>query len=133
MDFQLLKEIVETPEAPGHEKPIRELVENLVQDHADECYTDGIGIGRCVTGKSLDNRISVYLLVEALRNAKSCGCDFYAVFTAQEKVGIRGARVAANKIQPDVGIALDITLANDLPGISLVTSLIEQIDQYHSG
>jgi putative aminopeptidase FrvX len=49
------------------------------------------------------------------------------------EVGIRGARVAANKIQPDVGIALDITLANDLPGISLVTSLIEQIDQYHSG
>jgi putative aminopeptidase FrvX len=74
-------------------------------------------LGDKITGKSLDNRISVYILLEAIRQAKNTQCDFYGVFTVQEEVGIRGARVAANHIQPEIGIALDTTLANDTPGI----------------
>lgn len=73
-------------------------------------------IGNNISCKSLDNRISVYILVEALKRAASTGVDFYAVFTVQEEVGLRGARVAAHAIQPEVGLALDVTLANDLPG-----------------
>ena len=73
-------------------------------------------IGNNITCKSLDNRISVYILIEALKQAESTGVDFYAVFTVQEEVGLRGARVAAHAIQPEIGIALDVTLANDLPG-----------------
>jgi len=74
-------------------------------------------LGDLVTGKSLDNRISVYILVEAIKQLKDIQCDFYGVFTVQEEVGIRGARVAANHIQPEIGIALDTTLSNDTPGI----------------
>lgn len=73
-------------------------------------------LGDCLTGKSLDNRISVFILIEALKKASSCNSDLYAVFTVQEEVGIRGARVAAQHIQPEIGIALDTTIANDLPG-----------------
>lgn len=73
-------------------------------------------LGDCITGKSLDNRISVFILLEAIRQAQNIQCDFYGVFTVQEEVGIRGARVAANHIQPDIGIGLDLTLANDTPG-----------------
>lgn len=73
-------------------------------------------LGDCLTGKSLDNRISVFILIEALKKASSCNSDLYAVFTVQEEVGIRGARVAAQHIQPKIGIALDTTIANDLPG-----------------
>lgn len=73
-------------------------------------------MGNCVTGKSLDNRLSVYILIEALRKVKQSQNSFYAVFSTQEEVGIRGARVATNSIQPDIGIALDVTLANDVPG-----------------
>lgn len=73
-------------------------------------------IGDNISCKSLDNRISVYILIEALKQAKSTNVDFYAVFTVQEEVGLRGARVAAHAIQPEIGIALDVTLANDLPG-----------------
>lgn len=73
-------------------------------------------VGNNITSKSLDNRISVFILIEALRQAASTGVDFYAVFTVQEEVGLRGARVAAQRIQPEIGIALDVTLANDLPG-----------------
>lgn len=73
-------------------------------------------LGDCLTGKSLDNRISVFILIEALKQAKRCNSDLHAVFTVQEEVGIRGARVAAQRIQPEIGIALDTTIANDLPG-----------------
>jgi len=75
-------------------------------------------IGNCISSKSLDNRISVYILIEALKRAKKTNCDFYAAFTVQEEVGIRGARVAAQAIQPEIGLNLDVTLANDLPGVS---------------
>ncbi|MCC5914652.1 MAG: M42 family metallopeptidase [Balneolaceae bacterium] len=75
-------------------------------------------MGECITSKSLDNRISVYILIEAFKQAVKVNSDFYAVFTCQEEVGIRGARVAAGAIQPDIGLNLDVTLANDLPGVS---------------
>jgi endoglucanase len=74
-------------------------------------------MGNSISSKSLDNRISVYMLIEALQRAKKANCDFYAAFTVQEEVGIRGARVAAQAIQPDIGLNLDVTLANDLPGV----------------
>lgn len=232
MDFSLLKKIVETPGAPGHEAPIRAFIREQLEPHVDELTTDSIGnliarvkgdgprvmmaahmdeislitthvddkgfirfstlggfdpetlvnqriwvhgtetipgviggkpihtqsdeqkksktklkelfidtglpgdrvkeivksgsvvtrmgelleLGDCVTGKSLDNRISVYILIEALKKASTCNSDLHAVFTVQEEVGIRGARVAAQHIQPKIGIALDTTIANDLPG-----------------
>jgi len=232
MDLELLKKIVETPGAPGHETPIRAFIEKQIESYVDELYTDSIGnliarkkgdghkvmmaahmdeislittnidengfirfstlggfdpetvvnqrvwihgtktipgviggkpihtqtdeqkktktklknlfidtglpaddvkkivrdgstvtrmgelmeFGNCLTGKSLDNRISVFILISALKKAKQSNSDLYAVFTVQEEVGIRGARVAAQSLQPEIGIALDTTIANDLPG-----------------
>lgn len=75
-------------------------------------------MGNLIVSKSLDNRICVHVLIEALRQLKTPDFDTYAVFSVQEEVGIRGATVATGQIQPEVGIALDVTLANDLPGIS---------------
>jgi endoglucanase len=77
-----------------------------------------IEMGDCVNGKSLDNRVAVYILIETLRRLQSIEIpyDFYAVFTVQEEVGIRGANVASHQINPDFGIALDTTIAFDLPG-----------------
>jgi putative aminopeptidase FrvX len=43
--------------------------------------------------------------------------DIYAVATVQEEIGLRGASAAGSSIKPDVAIALDITLANDIPGV----------------
>jgi len=77
-----------------------------------------IEMGDCINGKSLDNRISVYVLIEALEKLKKTQLpyDTYAVFTVQEEVGLRGAQVATLKIQPDFGIAIDTTIAFDVPG-----------------
>nr|BCX01398.1 MAG: peptidase M42 [Bacteroidota bacterium] len=76
-----------------------------------------IRVGDTVTAKSLDNRLSVFVLLEALRELGAHEADVYAVFTVQEEVGLRGSRVVVRQVQPHVGIALDITLANDIPGI----------------
>lgn len=77
-----------------------------------------IEMGDCVNGKSFDNRMLVFVLIETVKRLKKIPHDFYAVFTVQEEVGIRGARVAVHSIQPDFGICLDVTLANDIPGVA---------------
>ena len=79
---------------------------------------DLIQMGECINGKSLDNRVSVYILIEVLKalKGKSLPYDFYAAFTVQEEVGLRGAFNAAGHIDPDFGIGLDVTIAFDTPG-----------------
>lgn len=77
-----------------------------------------IEIGDCVNSKSLDNRVSVFILIETLRKlqGEELPHDLYAVFTVQEEVGIRGAISSAHYIDPDFGFGLDVTIAYDVPG-----------------
>jgi tetrahedral aminopeptidase len=75
-----------------------------------------IEMGNCVNCKSIDNRVAVFILIEALRILEDPAYDVYATFTVQEEVGVRGANVAAHGINPDFGIALDTTIAFDVPG-----------------
>ncbi|MFL5764457.1 MAG: M42 family metallopeptidase [Bacteroidia bacterium] len=75
-----------------------------------------IEMGNCVNCKSIDNRVSVFILIETLRELKSTPYDVYAVFTVQEEVGLRGANASALQIQPDFGFGLDTTIAFDVPG-----------------
>ena len=77
-----------------------------------------IQMGECVNSKSLDNRVSVFALIEALKELKDTDVpyDVYGVFTVQEEVGVRGATIASSGINPDFGLALDTTIAYDLPG-----------------
>lgn len=73
-------------------------------------------MGDCVNGKSLDNRVSVFVLLETLKCLGEIPYDLYAVFSVQEEVGLRGAQVAAHTINPDFAFALDTTIAYDVPG-----------------
>ena len=75
-----------------------------------------IEMGECVNCKSIDNRVSVFILIECLRQLKDAPFDVHAVFTVQEEVGIRGAQAASLDIQPDFGFGLDTTIAFDVPG-----------------
>jgi endoglucanase len=74
-------------------------------------------IGNMLTCKAMDDRVCVFIMIEALKQAKSNGVDVYAVATVQEEIGLRGAAAAGSSIAPDIAVALDITLANDFPGI----------------
>ena len=76
-----------------------------------------IEMGDCLNCKSLDNRVSVFVLIEMLREMKKKPpYDVYAVFTVQEEIGIRGANVSSMDINPDFGFGLDTTIAWDTPG-----------------
>lgn len=75
-----------------------------------------IEMGDCVNCKSIDNRVSVFILIEALKLLENQPYDVYGVFTVQEEVGLRGANVSAHTINPDFGFGLDTTIAFDLPG-----------------
>lgn len=77
-----------------------------------------IEMGDCVNAKSLDNRVSCFILIETLKRLKDqeVPYDIYATFTVQEEIGLRGATAASSGINPDFGIALDVTMAYDLPG-----------------
>ena len=73
-------------------------------------------IGDCVTNKSMDDRVGVFIMIEALKKVKSHKNDIYAVGTVQEEVGLRGAFISSRGIEPDIGIACDITGALDVIG-----------------
>lgn len=66
---------------------------------------------------NLDDRAGCVVLVELLRELKDTQIDhdLYAVFTTQEEVGLRGARTAGYALDPEIAIALDVTLTGDLP------------------
>ncbi len=79
-----------------------------------------IDLGERLTGKALDDRTGVALLVEVLRQMKEQKIHsphgLYFVFSVQEQVGARGAIAAAYGIDPDLGIAIDATPSGDTPG-----------------
>ncbi len=71
--------------------------------------------GKRLTSKTMDDRIGCVVAIETLRRLKTTPHDVYFAFTVQEEVGVRGAMTAANHLDPDVGIALDVTLTGDVP------------------
>ncbi|WP_244969124.1 M42 family metallopeptidase [Tissierella praeacuta] len=63
----------------------------------------------------LDDRVGCFIAIEALKSIKNPVNDLYFVFSVQEEVGLRGAKTAAYRIEPDIGIALDVTSHGDTP------------------
>jgi len=74
-----------------------------------------IEIGNRLVAKSMDDRVGVLVAIETLRSLKSTPHDVYFVFTTQEEVGTRGAGTSAYGVDPDVGIAIDVTSSADTP------------------
>ena len=74
-------------------------------------------IGNCVSGKCLDNRVAAFIAIEALRKVPSPRHEVVLACTVQEEVGLRGAGPAAFTAEPDIAIAIDTTLAVDIPGV----------------
>lgn len=71
-------------------------------------------IGPSLVGKALDNRLGVATVIELFKHAPE-HIELQAAFTVQEEIGLRGARVAAYALNPDLAIAIDSTPAFDLP------------------
>ena len=73
-------------------------------------------VGEFVTGKALDNRVSVFAMVEAARRLESPSVNVHFAATTQEEVGLRGAEALGVDLNPDLVVAVDTTVANDVPG-----------------
>lgn len=76
-----------------------------------------VEMGSLISSKTMDDRVAVFVMIEALKAVGKHDVDVYAVGTVQEEIGIRGATTSGWSVQPDVVVALDITLANDFPGV----------------
>ncbi len=74
-----------------------------------------VEMGKRLVGKSMDDRAGVAVAIETLRRLKPGPDEVYFVFTVQEEVGVRGATVSAYGVDPEIGIAIDVTPAGDTP------------------
>ena len=72
-------------------------------------------LGDRMIAKAMDDRIGCAVLIQALRELRASPHDLSFVFTVQEEIGLRGARVAAQYFNPALAIAIDATPAYDLP------------------
>lgn len=86
-----------------------------IGDTAAYC-AEPVFAGRKVISSYLDNRLGCAVCLRALELLRETDNDLWFVFTAQEELGLRGARPAAYTIQPDLAIAVDITGVPDTPG-----------------
>ncbi|MBM6977043.1 M42 family metallopeptidase [Intestinimonas butyriciproducens] len=75
--------------------------------------TPTYAVGDRIVSPYMDNRISCMVLLMAMETLQNSENDLYFVFTSQEEVGLRGAKTAAYSIDPDYGIAVDVTVSAD--------------------
>jgi tetrahedral aminopeptidase len=98
---------------------------------ADE-ITQAVGVGDPVTfatpgwqnehaffGKALDDRVGLFVMLSAVRQAATIGCDLFLIASTQEEYGLRGAGPAVFSVRPDIMLALEGTVASDTPGLKL--------------
>ncbi len=74
-----------------------------------------VDLGQRIMAKAFDDRIGCAVLVQALLELRTTPHDVYFVFTVQEEVGLRGALTSAFGVEPDVAVAVDVTLTGDTP------------------
>ena len=120
-----------TPEDRKKEIKMESLFIDIGASSAEEVASLGIEIGTPVTmdrdliklagnrisGKALDNRVGVAVLIEAFKRMKT-SMTIYGVFTVQEELGLKGAKVSAYNLCPDIAIATDVTIPGDHPGVT---------------
>lgn len=91
-------------------------------------------MGDLVTGKALDDRICLFAMLEAARAIDDPAVTVHFAATVQEEVGLRGAYALGVDLDPDLAIAMDVTVANDLPRVyehKYITELGEGVTLKH--
>jgi putative aminopeptidase FrvX len=74
-----------------------------------------LDLDKRLVAKAMDDRIACAVLIETMRLLKESPHELYFVFTTQEEVGVRGASTSAYGIDPDLGLAVDVTTTGDTP------------------
>lgn len=124
-----------TPEARKKPADVKNMFIDIGATSRDEVLEWGIRPGDMVTpyseftvlknekmlmAKAWDNRIGCAVAIEVLKRLEDENHPntVFGVGTVQEEVGLRGAKTAANYVQPDIAIAVDVGVAADTPGLS---------------
>jgi len=102
-----------------------EIGDPLVIDSGFDELANGLAVGR-----AFDNRAGAFVILEAARQLTKLNpkAEIYAVATVQEEIGLRGATTAAYEINPDIGIAVDVTFSTDHPNMGEVMKRENSID-----
>ena len=82
-------------------------------------------MGELVTGKALDDRVCLFAMLAAARRVGAPDVTVHFVATVQEEVGLRGAQAVGVDLDPDLAVALDVTVANDVPGFDAADHVTE--------
>jgi tetrahedral aminopeptidase len=72
-------------------------------------------LGKRIVAKAMDDRIGCAVVIEALKALTKSPHEIFAVFTVQEEVGLRGAMTSAFSVEPEIALAVDVTLTGDTP------------------
>ena len=103
----------------------KEEAERLVRIGDIAVYgTRTVDAGSRMISPYMDNRISCLVLLMAMEKLGKAENDLYFVFSTQEEVGLRGAKTAAWGIDPDYGVAVDVTPSDDEPGSKHLVSSV---------
>lgn len=130
-----------TPEERAKAIPLEELFVDVGTASRAETEALGVRVGqlasfartgrllngtRLFTGKAVDDRAGCAVMVEVMRRLgeREPGARVVATAAVQEELGIRGAGPAALRVQPDVALAIDVTLCGDTPGMELARAPI---------
>lgn len=71
--------------------------------------------GQRLVAKSMDDRVGCAVLIEVMKGLKRTPHEVQFAFTVQEEVGTRGAGPAGFGLEPDIALAVDVTMTGDTP------------------
>jgi len=77
-----------------------------------------VKMGDTVTGKALDDRVCLFAMLESARELEDPEATVHFCATVQEEVGLRGAQALGVDVDPDLAVALDVTIASDTAGVA---------------
>jgi len=117
-----------TQDDDGDEAEVEDMYVDLGLDEAAAAERVAVGdqvtmrqtterVGEHVTGKALDDRVCVFAMIEAARRVADPEVTVHFAATVQEEVGLRGAEALSVDVDYDLAIALDVTVANDVPDV----------------
>ncbi|WP_434522495.1 M42 family metallopeptidase [Halorubrum sp. AS12] len=86
-------------------------------------------MGDRITGKALDDRICLFAILEAARRIEDPNVTVHFAATVQEEVGLRGAQALGVDIDPDLAVALDVTVANDVPQVGDAADAVTELGE----
>ena len=86
-------------------------------------------MGDHVTGKALDDRVCLFTMLEAAKRIESPDVTIHFCATVQEELGVRGAPALGVDLDPDLAVALDVTVANDIPAVEKEEQYVTELGE----